>query len=196
MPDLSPRREQLMVAATRVVAEHGLRGLTHRAVDRQAGLSEGTCSAYYRTRQALQLGLAEHVAGTLTDDVVALADQLQDCGPDDERKTELTGQLILRWVKERDLLLARLELGLAAARDPGLATVMGDWRDRLVGVVASVVESAGQDDAAERAEVLVAALDGVLLAALVRAPRGRRAFVTASLQRLMGQLAAADHAVG
>ena len=68
-----------MDAATKVVADQGLRGLTHRAVDREAGLSEGSCSAYYRTRQALQLGLAEHVAGTLTEDVVALASELQNC---------------------------------------------------------------------------------------------------------------------
>ena len=31
----------------------GLRGLTHRAVDAEAGLPEGSCSAYMRTRVAL-----------------------------------------------------------------------------------------------------------------------------------------------
>ena len=41
----------------------GLRGLTHRAVDRRAGLPEGSCSAYLRTRRALQGALTEHVAG-------------------------------------------------------------------------------------------------------------------------------------
>ena len=39
--------------------------------------------------------------------------------------------------------------------------------------------------------VLVASADGVLLAALQRPTRGRRAFVTASLERLLGGLA--DH---
>lgn len=188
MAELSPRRQQLMAAATRVTAEQGLRGLTHRAVDREAGLSEGSCSAYYRTRQALQLGLAEHVAGTLTEDVVALAAELQDCAPHDELKTELTSQLILRWVRERHLLLARLELGLASARDPELAALMAEWRHRLVGVVASIIEARGHEEAEERAEVLVAALDGVLLAALVRPARGRRAYVTGALQRLMAGL--------
>jgi DNA-binding transcriptional regulator YbjK len=188
MAELSPRRQQLMAAATRVTADQGLRGLTHRAVDREAGLSEGSCSAYYRTRQALQLGLAEHVAGTLTEDVVALAAELQDCGPQEEQKTELTSQLILRWVRERHLLLARLELGLASARDPELAALMAEWRHRLVGVVASIIEARGHQEAEERAEILVAALDGVLLAALVRPARGRRAYVTGALQRLMSGL--------
>jgi DNA-binding transcriptional regulator YbjK len=188
MAELSPRRQELMAAATRVTADQGLRGLTHRAVDREAGLSEGSCSAYYRTRQALQLGLAEHVAGTLTEDVVALAAELQDCGPHEEQKTELTSQLILRWVRERHLLLARLELGLASARDPELAALMAEWRHRLVGVVASIIEARGHEEAEERAEILVAALDGVLLAALVRPARGRRAYVTGALQRLMSGL--------
>jgi hypothetical protein len=35
----------------------------------------------------------------------------------------------------------------------------------------------------------VASADGVLLAALVRPARGRRAFVTSALERLMGRLA-------
>ena len=47
---LSPRRRRILDAATVVVADHGLRGLTHRAVDREAGLPEGSCSAYFRTR--------------------------------------------------------------------------------------------------------------------------------------------------
>ena len=49
-PTLSPRRRQLLEAALHVIADEGLRGLTHRAVDRRAGLPEGSCSAYLRTR--------------------------------------------------------------------------------------------------------------------------------------------------
>src|SRR5262245_28973651 len=165
MPDLTPRREQLMRAATRVTAEQGLRGLTHRAVDREAGLSEGSCSAYYRTRRALQEGLAQYVASTATGDVITLADDLRACGPQDDRKVELTSRMFLRWLAERDVLLARLELELAAARDPGLAAVMRGWRERLVDVVVSIVSSRGIDQADERADALVAAADGILLAA-------------------------------
>ena len=38
---LSPRMELLLTAALHVVAEHGLRGLTHRAVDRAGGPPRG-----------------------------------------------------------------------------------------------------------------------------------------------------------
>ena len=181
-----------MVAATRVVAEYGLRGLTHRAVDREAGLSEGSCSAYYRTRRALQEGLARYVASTAAADVTDLTEELRACGPDDDRKVELTSRLFLRWLQERDVLLARLELELAAARDPDLAAVLTEWRSRLVGLVAAIATERGLPDAEQRAETLVASADGVLLAALLRPARGRRAFVTSALEQLMGRLADVD----
>ena len=181
-----------MSAATRVVAEHGLRGLTHRAVDREAGVSEGSCSAYYRTRRALQEGLAQYVASTAAGDVTALTEELRGCGPDDDRKVELTSRLFLRWLQERDVLLARLELELAAARDAELAAVLTEWRTRLVALVAGMASERGLDDAEQRAEALVASADGILLAALVRPARGRRAFVTSSLERLMGRLGVPD----
>ena len=42
---LSPRRRVILDAATEVLDGQGLRGLTHRSVDRAAGLPEGTTSA-------------------------------------------------------------------------------------------------------------------------------------------------------
>ncbi len=87
------------------------------------------------------------------------------------------------------MLLARLELELAAARDPDLAAVLTEWRSRLVGLVAAIADRARTPDAEQRAETLVASADGVLLAALLRPARGRRAFVTSALEQLMGRLA-------
>lgn len=189
-PGLSPRRRELLAAATRVVAEHGLRGLTHRAVDREVGLSEGSCSAYYRTSRALREALAQYVAAAVADDVAALAEELRAYGPGDDRRVELTGQLFWRWLQDRDVLLARLELDLAATRDAELAAMLADWRARLVSLVASIATDRSPRDAADRAEALVAAADGVLMAALLRPVRGRRAFVTSALERLLGGLAA------
>ena len=77
-PELTPRRRELLEAAVHVVADEGLRGLTHRAVDRRAGLPEGTCSAYLRTRQALQVAVTQYVAAALTADVDRLAAELSE----------------------------------------------------------------------------------------------------------------------
>jgi len=47
------RTRQVGDAAIAVLADQGARGLTHRAVDRAAGLPPGTTSNYARTREAL-----------------------------------------------------------------------------------------------------------------------------------------------
>jgi hypothetical protein len=50
---LSPRARLVGDAAIGVLADHGARGLTHRAVDQAAGLPPGTTSNHARTRAAL-----------------------------------------------------------------------------------------------------------------------------------------------
>jgi AcrR family transcriptional regulator len=49
-------------AAIQLLADHGANGVTHRKVDRQAGVPDGTTSFYFRTRLALLRGVAERVA--------------------------------------------------------------------------------------------------------------------------------------
>ncbi|RYE78666.1 MAG: TetR family transcriptional regulator, partial [Myxococcales bacterium] len=74
------RRDVLLDAALQVIADAGLRGLTHRAVDRRAGLPEGSCSAYLRTRQALLVAAAQHVSTSLRADVERLTAKLEPHG--------------------------------------------------------------------------------------------------------------------
>ncbi len=191
-PAPSPRRLQLVEAALHVVAERGLRGLTHRAVDRRAGLPEGSCSAYLRTRRALQGALTEHVAGTLTQDVDELTDELRAFDRDDDRGVELTGRLFRRWLEERELLLARVELSLEASRDPELAVLLASWRARLVEAVAGLMAARGRGRSEARAEALVASFDGILFAALLKPDPARRSFLEQSLDLLMGAFTAID----
>lgn len=195
-PALSPRRRQLVEAALHVVAEHGLRGLTHRAVDRRAGLPEGSCSAYLRTRRALQAALTEHVAGTLAHDVDVLTEDLRAHEPHDDRGVELTGRLFRRWLDERELLLARVELSLEASRDPELAALLASWRARLVAAVAGLFEARGRLRSDVLAEALVASFDGLLFAALLKPDAGRRAFLEQSLELLMGAFGDAGGPLG
>lgn len=188
-PAPSPRRRQLLDAALHVVAEQGLRGLTHRAVDRQAGLPEGSCSAYLRTRKALQVALTEYVAGTLAEDCHRLALAVQGCSPAEDRAIELTMTLFQRWVEERELLLAKLELSLEASRDPDLAELLAGYRSRLVDVVDGIMAARDHEHSKDRAETLVSSFDGILLAALLKPRAARAAFLERSLALLMRSLA-------
>ena len=47
------RRPEIADAAIEVIARDGLRGLTHRAVDRELGIAIGSTSYYARTRREL-----------------------------------------------------------------------------------------------------------------------------------------------
>jgi DNA-binding transcriptional regulator YbjK len=185
----STRRRLLLDTAVHVVATSGLRGLTHRAVDRAAGLPEGTCSAYLRTRLALVSAVGEHVAGKLDADVRGLGDDAAACAGDHERVVALTSRLFLRWLESHEVLVARFELAMEATRDPALAAVLAGWRDQLVGVVEGMLDAGGHDRG--RAPFVVAALDGVLLGALARAPRDRRRYVEAGVALVLSTMAEA-----
>jgi DNA-binding transcriptional regulator YbjK len=187
---LSPRRRQLLDAAVHVIADEGLKGLTHRAVDRRAGLPEGSCSAYWRTRNALQAALTEYVADALLGDVDELTERIEACSPDDEQaRVGATVELFLRWLDQRELLVARLELTMAATRNPDLAQLLGDHRARLIAIVEEIMTAAGKEHGAARAEAMVASYDGILLTALLQPPPARREFLARSLDLLSTALA-------
>lgn len=59
---MSARRQQVSDAAVEVLAAGGLRALTHRAVDVQAGLPQGSTSNIFRTRAALVTGVIDRLA--------------------------------------------------------------------------------------------------------------------------------------
>ena len=56
---MADRRTDLLDAALELVGTQGMRGLTHRAVDTAAGVPPGSTSNYFRTREALVLGIVE-----------------------------------------------------------------------------------------------------------------------------------------
>ena len=191
-PSLSPRRRELLDAALHVVADEGLRGLTHRAVDRRAGLPEGTTSAYLRTRQALQLAVVEYVAATLAADVDRLGAELAECAGDESQALTLTLALFERWLEERELILAKLELSLEAPRNPPVAEFLAAWRSRLVGVVDGILTRAAKEHSLQRAEALVAASDGLLIAAMQKPQDERRAFLSESLSLILHAMTGPD----
>jgi DNA-binding transcriptional regulator YbjK len=187
-PVVTGRRRELLEAALHVTADEGLRGLTHRAVDRRAGLPEGTCSAYLRSRQALQLAVAEYVAASLAADVDRLAAELSQCAGDEGPAVAATLALFERWLEERELLLAKLELSLEAPRNPAVAEVLSAWRSRLVGVVDGMITAAGRERGGARAEALVASFDGLLIAAVQKPDAERRTFLSETLSLVLHAL--------
>ena len=185
VPPRSERMELILGSALHVIAENGLRGLTHRAVDRRAGLPQGSCSAYLRTREALVLAVTEYVAERVAGHVSDLAAELAGQPLDDDRAAETVTRWVMRWVDEREVLVSRLELTIQASRDPALATALGSQRKDLVDVVAGMLTARGKPQGAASAETLVSSFDGVMIGALSRPPQQRKAFVRRSIGALM-----------
>ena len=193
-PEFTPRQEQLLSAAVRVLAHRGLRGLTHRAVDAEAGLPEGSCSAHMRTRLALLTRLTEYVTAQFARDITGLTQRIEDRGTVDGFVVEETVAMLRSWLQVPDLLLARIELTIEASRQPAVDQILeGQW-DQLVAIVEHAMTTTDPDPDPDRApdparaETLLAAVDGVLLRAL-REPTPRRAsFLHDSLELLIGTL--------
>lgn len=185
---LSPRQRRIVEAGTKVLAAGGSRGLTHRAVDREAGLAEGSTSAYFRSRAALLAALAEHVARTVADDVEKLGARLAERPDDHAFAVSSTAALFIHWLDPADILTARLELTLSSTRNPAVARIMRTWQHHLVGLVTGIIERAGTPGAERLGVTTVAALDGILLEALQIPADERSDFATRSVAMLLDAL--------
>jgi DNA-binding transcriptional regulator YbjK len=131
------RRRELCDAAIEVLAEHGSRGLTHQQVDRTAGMPDGTTSYYYRTRAALMKGIAKRVAEI---DIANLDSLTESAGSTDSPFGRLA-ELVVMQSKGLGLYLnkARLELLLAATRDPELGEVSAEFVTQLVAMTHNAI---------------------------------------------------------
>ena len=154
-------------AAIAVLADHGARGLTHRAVDHAAGLSPGTTSNYARTREALltltltriaELDRAEGAAGTARVAGSGLADDV--------------AQMVHQWIIEpgrRRRFLARLELAFEATRRPELRAAYDEMGRGFRTEAARLLAAAGSAHPERDAWTLIAWVEGTAFYALAGA---------------------------
>ncbi|MFB9925290.1 TetR/AcrR family transcriptional regulator [Amycolatopsis halotolerans] len=144
-------------AAVEVIAAEGMRGLTHRAVDRAAGLPAGSTSYYARTRAAL-LELA-------ADRMVAL-DQAEVAPPEGEL-AEFLGTMVYRSITVgRTRMLARYEFALESVRRPELRAKYDAGGLELRRRCAEVLAAAGSPTPEDHTRVLIGWLDGSIFDAL------------------------------
>lgn len=144
---------------------------------------------YYRTRLALLLALAEHVAAKLTADVRAMTDRLPHQLGDPTDSIRATIELLVDWARDPALLVTMSELSLEAVRNPALQEPMRSWRRGLVDVVGGLVERHNKDQAGRRAQTVVAAVEGVALQSLTVPDAEREEYLTSTLGLLIKAMA-------
>ncbi|MER6630270.1 TetR family transcriptional regulator [Streptomyces sp. NPDC000987] len=113
------RRTALLDAAIEVLAREGSRGLTLRAVDKEAAVPTGTASNYFANRADMLAQVMGRTRERLTPDPAELAGTMQ-AEPSHELVSTLMLQLVGRMRRERSSYLAMLELRLEATRRPEL----------------------------------------------------------------------------
>ncbi|GAA2715350.1 TetR/AcrR family transcriptional regulator [Micromonospora olivasterospora] len=145
-----------------MLAAAGARGLTHRAVDAEAGVPTGTASNYFPSREALLGALAERIFERYAPDEAVLA-ELAGREPSLALVTDYLRYVVARTTREPDVTRALIELRLEAARRPelnrGLAAVL---RQGYTDDVAFHV-AAGLPGGAFEVALLHYAVDGLLL---------------------------------
>ncbi|MEU1287413.1 TetR/AcrR family transcriptional regulator [Kitasatospora sp. NPDC005856] len=184
-PMTPPRPTLIADAAITLIAERGLRGLTHRAVDEEAGLPAGSTSNLARTRAALLELALTRIVERETEDQPVLAEEAPaaappvpaaaipatPAGPAVPATPAAARDLLVRGGAEllhqaltsgRRFTLARLELALEATRRPELRAVYDRLGGRFAGTAAALLARCGSADPAADARRLIRWCDGVL----------------------------------
>ncbi|GAA4219139.1 TetR/AcrR family transcriptional regulator [Actinocatenispora rupis] len=121
------RRRALADAAIELLVSAGVHGVTHRAVERRAGLPTGTASNYFRTREDLLVAVTRRVLELHNADLAAAAATHPRRGTLVEQMTDLiAGSLYEAASDHRDRYVAIFELWLESQRRPALAAAMHD----------------------------------------------------------------------
>lgn len=185
-PPNSHRRNQLADAAVALMAEAGVHGVTHRTVDRRAGLPAGTASNYFRTREALLVACAERIGELHYADMDDIA-RAEDPAPEGtrERAADLIARSLLRAAGEhRERYLAIFELRMEGLRSPAVAAALDELYRRSQAFTAGHHAALRLDIPPESVPVLLTLYGGALFTLVTGPPE-------AVDGKLAGELAAA-----
>ncbi|MFS0893392.1 TetR/AcrR family transcriptional regulator [Microbacterium sp. 179-I 3D3 NHS] len=149
-------REALVEAAVRVVARHGLHGMTFRKVAQEAGVNNSLVAHHFGSLSALAEAALEWSAQTAMHD-----SHLENfLASEEDYKEALWSTLGARM----DLHIYQFEMILEAGRDESVRAQIIDMYDRYTEEVARAMfgdERSGENEALARA--VFASLDGLVL---------------------------------
>ena len=162
------RRTLLADTAIDVLAETGIRGLTHRAVDRAANLPPGTTSAYYRTRQALLTALVRRLVALDQAELQAAGERTPVPQDAEELVTGIAAFIEQRLTGEgRRRSLARYACAIESVHHPELREILAPRHNAGRQVVRDFLGAHGVTDVEERTVTLLTCVDGLVFDRLV-----------------------------
>ncbi|MBZ2197918.1 TetR/AcrR family transcriptional regulator [Occultella gossypii] len=160
------RSEAVAEAAITLLADRGMRGLTHRAVDEAAGLPPGSTSNLARTRAAL----LELTMSRLTElEERVFADAFVSEPLTVAELSELMARLLQVQLQDRRRTLARFELALEATRRPELRRIYDRAGRRFRDAAVALLTAAGSADPVRHGRQVVAFGEGIMFDAIAGA---------------------------
>jgi AcrR family transcriptional regulator len=159
---MSSRRELLLDAAIRVLGERGVRAVTHRAVDAEAGVGVGSTVNYFATRDALFQAIVERFAQREQANFEEVAARICPTSPPElgcalaEVARDSAGP-------ERTLTLSRYALLVESANNPVLREQMAVTGARVSSWFVNWLRLIGSHDPDQHVHVVGNYLTGLVL---------------------------------
>ncbi|WP_110182108.1 TetR/AcrR family transcriptional regulator [Nocardioides solisilvae] len=160
------RRELVADAAVTVLARDGLRGLTHRAVDAEAGLPAGSASNLHRSRTAL----LETVVDRLEELDRALLTSTPQPDPTSPREVAAYLADSVRLMTSPEHVRAT-RARLALLLDDTATDALDAGHQHLLAMLEAVLAAGGHADPAPTARAVSDLLDGALVHAVAMPSR-------------------------
>ena len=169
------RRQDLVIAAYRAIAERGFEGLRTRDVAAEAGVNIATLHYYFPTKESLIRGVVDHAMGRFRSTLAprgAPAAQLRD-------HLRAVRRLLL---DEPELGAVMVELALRSSRDDAIAALLAEtfqaWHTTMRGLLRRGVREGSlrpELDSPGVAALIMSTLTAFMLPVMSRSPVGDQA---------------------
>ncbi|HEY0537479.1 MAG TPA: TetR family transcriptional regulator [Actinoallomurus sp.] len=184
------RKDTLLDAAAALLEEGGLGQVTHRAVAERAALPLAATTYYFSSRDDL---LTQAFARLVDRDLVATREGLRPIEATEPAAVAeaVIAALVPREDTARDRHLALWELYLQAGRIPALRPLARTWTDGSHEIVAGLLAKGGYPHTTADIRLVLAAVEGMLLEALVEVRPDSTHIMVETVTRLLVAVRAA-----
>ncbi len=186
------RAVEILLVARRLLAAEGYAGLTMRRVAQEAGMSLSNLQHYYGSKEQL----LEALLLTTMDEFQAKMDRIAVAmaGRPQVERFLTTVDMFLDEITEPTMHAIFFEIWALASRHPFASSLMGKmmWRERkaVYGLIQGLNPAITEEQYMERAVLVVAQIQGLMLFRLDRVARPEQyAAVRASLHKVLLSLA-------
>lgn len=156
---MASHRNRAIAAAIELLASGGVRALTHLRVDERAGFPRGSTSNVFRTREALLLGVCEHMVAS---ELPEIATGFAATTPD-EFAASLTALFDYLIGPSRTMTTARLALIVEGGHDPAVRSALTTGRTGIENAILPALVALDAPDPLLGVQLIATCFEGLFL---------------------------------